>query len=196
VLDLGAARHLDQPLAPVQGRGTPTYVAPEVCERLPSVDTQADVYSLGILLYELLVGTPPLQPGTPAQLVAQHVYARLAPLPPSMNWGELATIYETATARDPERRYRGARELASAIDLFRNRRLREASRPAALTPGGIEPGQPSLLDTLLARTPRTDERSQPRLRLPSGGYGAPSRPSDPPPPAPTWPRPGEGSESE
>ena len=118
LLDLGAARRTDIVTASIQVRGTPTYAAPEICERLPVIGPQADVYGLGIMMYELLVGAPPLQPGTPAQLVAQHVFAQLLPLPAGQEWGGLAHVYARATARQPSERFADAAEMVAALDTL------------------------------------------------------------------------------
>jgi serine/threonine protein kinase len=59
--------------------GTPTYVSPEQAAGEPRVDHRTDLYSLGVLAYELLTGHPPFRPSTLRALLASH---RSEPPPP------------------------------------------------------------------------------------------------------------------
>ena len=66
VIDFGIAKAIEQPLGGEtmhtrlgQFVGTPLYMSPEQSEGSLDVDTRSDVYSLGVLLYELLTGTTP-----------------------------------------------------------------------------------------------------------------------------------------
>src|SRR5262249_50651987 len=69
VIDFGLAKALHQPLteqtlltAPGVMLGTPLYISPEQAEtNNPGVDTRTDIYALGVILYELLTGTTPLE---------------------------------------------------------------------------------------------------------------------------------------
>ena len=71
VIDFGLAKAIDQPLtdetahtAPETVLGTPSYMSPEQAQfNNPDVDTRSDIYSLGVVLYELLTGTTPLEKG-------------------------------------------------------------------------------------------------------------------------------------
>lgn len=62
LLDFGLARFLDSPERRTTAGmtlGTPTYMSPEQCMGLDTIDGRTDVYSLGVLLYQLLAGVPP-----------------------------------------------------------------------------------------------------------------------------------------
>ena len=60
--------------------GTPAYMAPEQAAADPRVDARADVYGLGIVLYEMLAGRPPFVGSTPQQVLAAQVTETPAPL--------------------------------------------------------------------------------------------------------------------
>ena len=60
--------------------GTPLYMAPEQCEGLPSIDGKADIYALGVILFELLAGRPPFEAETPLALLNMHVRREPPPL--------------------------------------------------------------------------------------------------------------------
>jgi len=74
VTDFGLARSLDAPLTQAGGfAGTPHYVAPEQAEGL-EVGVQADMYALGAVLFEMLVGHPPFAGSTPLAAVASQLH--------------------------------------------------------------------------------------------------------------------------
>ena len=55
--------------------GTPTYMSPGQCRSNPKLDGQADIYALGIILFEMLVGTPPFVSSALGELMALHLFA-------------------------------------------------------------------------------------------------------------------------
>ena len=102
--------------------GTPAYVAPEQARGDTSeVGPAADIYSLGVILYELLTGKPPFQGATPMETLLQTVHrepvspARLVPHIPR----DLETICLKCLEKDWKRRYSTAGELAADLERFR-----------------------------------------------------------------------------
>jgi len=84
VIDFGIAKRFDQEGAgltsPGMVCGTPEYMSPEQVQG-EALDQRSDVYALGILLYEMIVGSPPFFGGGPAEIMIQH--AEDDPIPPS-----------------------------------------------------------------------------------------------------------------
>lgn len=99
--------------------GTPTYMAPEQATADPTTDHRADLYSVGVLGYELLTGAAPFS-GTAQQVITQHLTTTPAPLRsrrPDVPDG-LATLLERALAKEPATRPQTAREMIAALDAI------------------------------------------------------------------------------
>lgn len=90
--------------------GTPAYMSPEQAQGLP-VDNRTDIYSLGVVLYEMLTGKQPFAAETPMQVVLQHISAPIPPLaqPVGDYPPELDEVMARALAKDPAQRYSSAR---------------------------------------------------------------------------------------
>jgi WD40 repeat protein/tRNA A-37 threonylcarbamoyl transferase component Bud32 len=117
--------------------GTIDYVAPEHIAG-EAIDGRADVYSLGCLLYECLVGQPPFQRDSELAVVFAHLEAE--PPAPSARRQDLPraldAVIAKALAKDPEQRYPSCRELARAalgvvVDEASRELVDVASRAAA-----------------------------------------------------------------
>jgi beta-lactam-binding protein with PASTA domain/predicted Ser/Thr protein kinase len=97
--------------------GTAQYLSPEQA-RGGAVDQRSDLYSLGIVLYELLTGEPPFQGETPVEIAMKHLSH--APEPPSALRPdlprELDWIVMRALAKDPEDRYQSAEEMDADLE--------------------------------------------------------------------------------
>lgn len=119
--DFGLARALEREIEEgEQIYGTPGYTAPEVIEPPFTIDHRADIFSVGVLLQELLTGQPP-QAGVPPSASA---------MPPNPR---LNAIIRRATNPDPNSRYASAGELASDL------RKIVGSAPKTLVTGGPSP---------------------------------------------------------
>ena len=147
IIDFGIAKALDEPLTAaaeltgLRAIGTPDYMSPEALAGDPDLDTRTDIYSLGVVLYELLTGSKPSTPvssGSSMRVSTGWVPAvqpstRLAKLEPinlatiaesrsltvselkSRLSGDLDWIVMKAIAEEPVRRYASAADFAADI---------------------------------------------------------------------------------
>jgi len=121
VVDFGLARDQGETELTHTGviSGTPSYLSPEQAQGTP-LDRRSDVYSLGVILYEMLSGRPPFQGTNPAQVLVrllQEEAERLRKIAPSVP-PDLETIVMKCLEKDPARRYDSARALADDLDRW------------------------------------------------------------------------------
>ena len=101
--------------------GTPKYMSPEQGKGM-SVDYRADIYSLGIVLYELVTGEAPFHADTPMGTIVKHITEPL-PIPRQVNPDipeGVESIILKAAAKDPADRYQSAGEMAEAMESALN----------------------------------------------------------------------------
>jgi serine/threonine protein kinase len=177
IIDFGVAKAMDQPLAEhlrlteslteqpltLIGSiiGTLQYMSPEQADASPDVDTRSDVYSLGVLLYELLTGTTPLDHSTLRGVQMFRVLIRIREEEPprasarvaslgerlpkiaeerqtqptklaKMLRGELDWILMKALEKDRNRRYESAIAIAQDVQRYLKDELVEACPPSVL----------------------------------------------------------------
>jgi serine/threonine-protein kinase len=98
--------------------GTPAYMAPEQALADPTLDHRADLYSLGVVAYEVLAGTPPFTGGTVQRLVAAHVGETPVPLAQRRRDvpAALAALIARLLAKDPAERPESADEVIRLLD--------------------------------------------------------------------------------
>lgn len=126
--------------------GTVDYVAPELFEVHRRADARSDLYSLGVLLYEMVTGRLPFTADNQLALISMHVSKR--PPSPRLYMPQLAVAIESvifrALEKQPERRYTSATALAEAFCRAANQGASALSRgdrePAAVAIG--PPGAP------------------------------------------------------
>jgi len=118
------------------GVGTPAYMAPEQGQGL-KVDQRADIYSLGVVLYEMVTGQVPYEAETPMAVVVKHITQPL-PLPRALNSDlheSVERIIMKALAKNPADRYETAGKMAAA--------LRKAIAGMATAVTGAAPSPPA-----------------------------------------------------
>jgi serine/threonine protein kinase len=163
--------------------GTPAYASPEHVHGF-ALDPTADVYSLAVVLFELLTGALPFNAGSDDGLMWQHVHATPARLPGAS--GELPlelldAILQRCLSKAPGQRFDSMLSLLSALDrveaLFPPSFAdggRAPTRPPAHSPSRTDPGEPRLESRRRASertTVPSDTEQATRSRCP--GAGAP-----------------------
>jgi len=118
LMDFGLARQAeDAPLtADHTVLGTPNYMSPEQAEGKP-LDERTDVYSLGIVLYEMLTGAPPFKGKTSFEILRQHIESSVPP-PSEVQAGvpkAFDAVVARAVAKSPADRYQDMRQMAAGL---------------------------------------------------------------------------------
>ncbi len=143
VIDFGVARStgLDVALTTQQTEtgqliGTMQYMSPEQCDGDPhDIDSRSDVYSLGVLLYELLSGQAAYETSQSSILLAARIIRETTPQPLSAIdrrlRGDVETIVAKAMEKDRQRRYQSAEALKNDIDRHLKGEPIEARRRSA-----------------------------------------------------------------
>ena len=138
VMDFGIARAVSDSSSTVaettQILGTAAYFSPEQAKGEP-VDARADLYSTGVVLYELLTGRQPFRGESPVAVAYQHVSE--APVPPSEVNDTVPRALDTvalrALAKDPFQRYQDAAGFREALDATVDGRQPSKRQVGALT---------------------------------------------------------------
>ena len=116
--DFGIAKLTESAISATGGgtMGTPAYVSPEQAQGA-KVDSRADIYGMGVMIYEMLTGKKPYDADSPMSVAVRHI---TEPIPDILQDRpdlpiEVDMIIRTAMAKDREDRYATAVELASAL---------------------------------------------------------------------------------
>ena len=176
VLDFGIAK-INEPdgnrdsgslTAPNLVIGTPQYMSPEQCSQDSEIDSRSDIYSLGVILYEMLVGHVPFSAESPTMVMLKHLQEPVPSVLDERNDlpASIDRVIARAMAKLPANRYQNVAELIEDLTI--------ASGTAQFAPVPVQPlvntGGPPIVD-------EPDEVTvvRPRQELP-------------PPPVPVTPR--------
>jgi serine/threonine protein kinase len=122
IVDFGVARFFEDMTVTHTGQlvGTPMYMSPEQVTGRLEVDHRTDIYSLGLVLYELLTLRRPIRSPTREGILRQIVTKSLAPVSGGNRAisRDLEAVVHRAAARDPDDRYLSAADFASDLDRF------------------------------------------------------------------------------
>src|SRR5262249_41798174 len=97
--------------------GTPSFMSPEQAAGMHDVDSRADLYALGAILYYLVTGHPPFEKANPMALMIAHASEPVVP-PSQRHAGvpaDLEAVIMRCLAKKPEDRYPDARAFAAAL---------------------------------------------------------------------------------
>ncbi|MDB4959457.1 MAG: serine/threonine protein kinase [Myxococcales bacterium] len=121
--------------------GTPQYMSPEQGRGLP-LDARSDLYALGILAYEMLVGTVPYNDENPMTVIQMHLQGQIPPMPQSIPYS-VQNVVRRALEKEAARRYQSAGEMMQAAQqVF-----------AELNSGSVSVGGGGVPRTMIAPNP-------------------------------------------
>lgn len=171
--------------------GTPAYMSPEQARGDTDIDGRSDIYSLGVVLYEMLTGQVPFRGETPLSLLMKHI---TEPVPlvardnPDLPMGCNSIVARTL-AKDKKDRYPTVAALVAALETVTSSR----TASSVLTPTTIEEIEPERDegDTAVDIAPPVVKTSPPVMtpitRQPVAHESTPVRQASPPPPPPVSP---------
>jgi serine/threonine-protein kinase len=148
VLDFGIAK-INEPdgavdtglTAPNLVIGTPQYMSPEQCSQETEIDSRSDIYSLGVILYEMLVGHVPFSGESPTMVMMKHlqepvpsVLEERNDVPPAVG-----RVVARAMAKVRDNRYQNVAELIEDLSIAAGMTVNRAVSPSVTSPSGSVP---------------------------------------------------------
>jgi tRNA A-37 threonylcarbamoyl transferase component Bud32 len=169
--------------------GTPHYISPEQARGERSLDAGTDIYSFGVVLYEMVVGRVPFNADTPFSIIHDHIYTPL-PLPQNINPrvpDGVQRVLLKALAKDRVDRYATVDELAAAF-------LKAVSGPSPGAPRadgvdtllGVPTPGPTPFGTVVGDGTGRKGEAPPPAPLPLEGSASPGKPLAKPKPGRKW----------
>jgi eukaryotic-like serine/threonine-protein kinase len=181
VLDFGIAK-INEPdgkfdgglTAPNLVIGTPQYMSPEQCSQDSEIDHRTDIYSLGVILYEMLVGHVPFSGDSATMVMMKHLQE---PVPSVLEERNdvpppIARVVARAMAKVPGNRYQTIPELIEDLTIASGMIVPVPVAPVASTTGG-SPAVTADQDEVTVVRPRQQSPAQVVPQYPSGQRRAP-----------------------
>ena len=179
VLDFGIAKLAQRPADGGGQRtrtgvilGTPRYMSPEQCRESRDVDHRTDVYSLGVVLYEMLAGAPPFVSGSWGELAHMHIGV----IPPALQTHmpdvptNVAQIVHRALEKDPGARFQSMAELENALRAAVAARAAVSPASALAAAAPTARGRaPAVGSTMRLEEPPSSARPRPQRRTTLAG---------------------------
>ncbi len=168
VMDFGIARAAGSEITEVGSiLGTAQYLSPEQAQG-KSVSDASDIYSLGVVLYEMLTGCVPFDGESAVSVALKHVNEDPTPI------GQLVTdvpkpvevVVMRALAKDPSRRYQSAQAFANALNELSEEGEKDGQKTASWSPIVLPPADAE------AASAKTDEKQPEKVEgMPNGAEG-------------------------
>jgi serine/threonine protein kinase len=162
VIDFGISRFTEAEQQTAGGRrtqvmGTPEFMAPEQMTSPESVDHRADIYALGVVLYEMLAGRTPWVNDNDVDKLVHQILLELPPaIPdrPEIPPGLSELIYERLLAKDPAKRFQTMKDVKGALEAFwgASRRDSQPMEPIVIEPAPSPPAPAEAI--VLPKPPR------------------------------------------
>ncbi len=157
--------------------GTPSYMSPEQGQGMP-VDARSDIYSLGVVLYEMVTNRLPFESTTPMGVMLKHIQEPLPPpssiapdVPPAIE-----AVITKALEKNREARYRTAGEFARALESAITGRVIHAATAAMREPSATV----AVGERTVPSRPDTGSRAKPPTRPPTRAVRSSTTASDKP----------------
>lgn len=151
--------------------GTPQYISPEQAQGNRELDARTDIYSMGIVLYELVVGRVPFTGDTPYAIIHNHIFTPLPP-PREMNptiTPEVEMVLMQALAKDPNDRFSSAGGMITAFKNAINRENITELSASAVRPEAFAEHAAKSMQQPMIQSPLQQQTGSTSTPTPTGG---------------------------
>ncbi len=135
--------------------GTPQYISPEQAQGVSELDGRTDIYSLGVVLFEMFTGRVPFNADTPFATIHDHIYSPL-PLPRTINPAldpAVERLLLKALAKNPNDRFATAAELLTALETTLGDQTATTSTVSQAGPTKTAPAAKTVVDQKKGEVP-------------------------------------------